>query len=276
MQSCLDKFTLKNHVIVITGAAGLLGQMHTRGVLDAGGIPVMLDIDGYRLNNAVNDLMAEYPGANIENFVCSIIDKDRICEISSYLDCKYGRIDGLINNACHNPTMKESVKGDGRFERMTYQEWLDDSEIGIFGSICCSQVFGAYMAEHKGGVILNIASDLGIIAPNQNLYKVDGLPENDQPKKPVTYSTVKWGLIGLTKYLATYWADKNVRSNALAFGGVYNNQGEPFLSRVKEQIPLGRMANRDEYMGSIVYMLSEASSYMTGAVVSIDGGRTAW
>lgn len=276
MQSCLDKFSLKKHVIVITGAAGLLGQMHTRAVLDAGGIPVMLDVDECGLNNSLEVLMAEYPGNTIESFVSSIIDKEKLCEISMYLDTKYGRIDGLINNACHNPTMKGSVKGDGRFEKMTYEEWLDDSEIGIYGSICCSQVFGAYMAKHNGGVILNIASDLGIIAPNQNLYRVEGVPEDEQPKKPVTYSTVKWGLIGLTKYLATYWADKNVRSNALAFGGVFNNQGEPFLSRVKEQIPLGRMANKDEYMGSIVYMLSDASSYMTGAVVSIDGGRTAW
>ena len=264
MQSCLEKFSLNNHVIVITGAAGLLGQMHTRAVLDAGGMPVMLDIDESRLKNVLVGLKAEYPGANIEGFVCSITDKDDLTEICEQLNEKYGRIDGLINNACHNPTMKESVKGDGRFEKMTYQEWLDDSEIGIYGSICCSQVFGGYMAKHGGGVILNIASDLGIIAPNQ------------QPKKPVTDSTIKWGLLGLTKYLATYWADKNVRSNALAFGGVYNNQGEPFLSRVKEQIPLGRMANKDEYMGSIVYMLSDASSYMTGAVVSIDGGRTAW
>lgn len=276
MQSCLEKFSLNNHVIVITGAAGLLGQMHTRAVLDAGGMPVMLDIDESRLKNVLVGLKAEYPGANIEGFVCSITDKDDLTEICEQLNEKYGRIDGLINNACHNPTMKESVKGDGRFEKMTYQEWLDDSEIGIYGSICCSQVFGGYMAKHGGGVILNIASDLGIIAPNQNLYKIEGLPEDEQPKKPVTYSTIKWGLLGLTKYLATYWADKNVRSNALAFGGVYNNQGEPFLSRVKEQIPLGRMANKDEYMGSIVYMLSDASSYMTGAVVSIDGGRTAW
>lgn len=276
MQSCLDKFSLKNHVIVITGAAGLLGQMHTRAVLDAGGIPVMLDIDECGLNKLLEVLMAEYPGTTIENFACSIMDKGVLRKISMYLDTKYGRINGLINNACHNPTMKESVKGDGRFEKMTYEEWLDDSEIGIYGSICCSQVFGAYMSRHNGGVILNIASDLGIIAPNQNLYRVEGVPEDEQPKKPVTYSTVKWGLIGLTKYLATYWADKNVRSNALALGGVFNNQGEPFLSRVKEQIPLGRMANKDEYMGSIIYMLSDASSYMTGAVVSIDGGRTAW
>lgn len=276
MQSCLDKFSLKNHVIVITGAAGLLGQMHTRAVLDAGGIPVMLDIDECGLNKLLEVLMAEYPGTTIENFACSIMDKEVLRKISMYLDTKYGRINGLINNACHNPTMKESVKGDGRFEKMTYEEWLDDSEVGIYGSICCSQVFGAYMSKHNGGVILNIASDLGIIAPNQNLYRVEGVPEDEQPRKPVTYSTVKWGLIGLTKYLATYWADKNVRSNALALGGVFNNQGEPFLSRVKEQIPLGRMANKDEYMGSIIYMLSDASSYMTGAVVSIDGGRTAW
>lgn len=128
----------------------------------------------------------------------------------------------------------------------------------------------------EAGVILNISSDLGVIAPNQNLYRIDGETEENQPKKPVTYSVVKWGLIGLTKYLSTYWADKNVRSNAVAFGGVYNNQSEEFLKRVTELIPMGRMASKDEYMSSVIYLISEASSYMTGALVNIDGGRTAW
>ena len=113
-------------------------------------------------------------------------------------------------------------------------------------------------------------------APKQGLYRIDCELEKDQPKKPVTYSTVKWGMIGLTKYLSTYWAEQNVRTNAVALGGVFNQQSEIFLKRIKEQIPMRRMARVDEYKGSIVYMLSEASSYMTGAVVSIDGGRTAW
>lgn len=270
------RFSLNNKVIVITGAAGLLGQMHTKAVVEAGGIPIIIDINKDSLNNVATTIREEYPNSILETFYCSITDMRKLLELRDFLGRKYGRIDGLVNNACNNPTMKKNQKGAGRFETLTYSDWLVDEEVGVYGSICCSQIFGEYMASHGGGVILNIASDLGIIAPNQNLYTVDGLPENEQPKKPVTYSIVKWGLIGLTKYLATYWADKNIRCNALALGGVFNNQDELFLSKVKAQIPMGRMAEKDEYMGSIIYMLSQASSYMTGAVVSIDGGRTAW
>lgn len=276
MNNCMMRFSLEQQVIIITGAAGLLGQMHAKAVIEAGGVPIMIDVNRKNLEIATKNLCEEYPEKSVEEFCCSITDKEKLIELRNYLVSKYNRIDGLINNACNNPTMKKNQKGAGRFETLSYLEWLGDEKIGVYGSICCCQIFGEYMSRHDGGVILNIASDLGVIAPNQSLYAVDGLADEEQPKKPVTYSTVKWGLVGLTKYLATYWADKNVRCNALAFGGVYNNQGEPFLTRVKAQIPMGRMAQKDEYMGSIVYMLSEASSYMTGAVVSIDGGRTAW
>lgn len=272
----MNCFSLDDKVIVITGAAGLLGKMHSKAVAEAGGIPVMVDINSEKLECAARSIREEYPERDVVEFCCSITDKECLIKLRDYLVGKYNRIDGLVNNACNNPTMKKNQKGEGRFETISFSDWLEDEKVGVYGSICCCQIFGEYMARHNGGVILNIASDLGVIAPNQNLYVVDGLQEEEQPKKPVTYSTVKWGLVGLTKYLATYWADKNVRCNALAFGGVYNKQSEPFLSRVKAQIPMGRMAEKDEYMGSVIFMLSEASSYMTGSVVSIDGGRTAW
>lgn len=276
MENYMDKFRLDNRVIIITGAAGFLGVMHTKAIIEAGGIPVMIDIDTERLNVALELLKMEYKDCEIHFFSVDITDKNLLCEIRDVLLEQYGHIDGLVNNACNNPTMKASGKGEGRFETFTREEWIADTEVGLYGAICCSQVFGGAMADHGGGVILNIASDLGIVAPNQNLYIVEGWPEEEQPKKPVTYSTTKWGLIGLTKYLSTYWADKNVRANAVAFGGVFNNQSELFLGRVRKLIPLGRMAERDEYMGSIIFMLSDASSYMTGSVVTIDGGRTAW
>lgn len=276
MSTCMDKFSLCGKVIIITGAAGFLGIMHTKAVLDAGGIPVMLDLSEQRLAESKEQLEKEYPGKSIEIFATSITEKAGLEHIRDALVEKYGKIDGLINNACNNPTMKDSDEGSGRFESFSYEEFLADTNVGLYGALLCSQIFGTYMAQNGGGSIVNISSDLGVIAPNQNLYTVEGKEEYQQPKKPVTYSTVKWGLIGLTKYLSTYWAEKNVRANAMAFGGVFNNQSETFLKRVEELIPMRRMANRDEYMGSIVYMLSDASSYMTGSVVSIDGGRTAW
>lgn len=276
MSNCMEKFSLNGKVVIITGAAGFLGIMHTKAVLDAGGIPVMLDLFEPKLQEAKTELEKEYHGKVVELFVADITNKKMLEQIKERLVKKYGRIDGLINNACNNPTMKNSDERNGRFENFTYEEFLADTNVGLYGALVCSQVFGGYMAQNGGGSIVNISSDLGVIAPNQNLYRMEGKEEKQQPKKPVTYSTVKWGLIGLTKYLSTYWADKNVRSNALAFGGVFNNQSEVFLRRVEELIPMHRMANRDEYMGSIVYLLSDATSYMTGSVVSIDGGRTAW
>lgn len=140
----------------------------------------------------------------------------------------------------------------------------------------CSQVFGSIMAKQNKGVILNISSDLGIIAPDQRIYRKDGLKEEEQMVKPVTYSVIKHGILGLTKYLATYWAQKGVRANSLCPAGVFNNQNEDFLGKLTNLIPMGRMADSDEYKGTILYLVSDASSYMTGATVIVDGGRTCW
>ena len=125
-------------------------------------------------------------------------------------------------------------------------------------------------------MILNISSDLGIIAPDQRLYKKKGVNSNQQPVKPVSYSVVKHGIIGLTRYLATYWCENGVRVNALCPGGVYNNQPEDFVKKLTQLIPMGRMAEPDEYNNAVLFLISDASSYMTGSVVVMDGGRTCW
>ena len=148
--------------------------------------------------------------------------------------------------------------------------------MGLTGAFLCSQVIGSEMARRNKGVILNIASDLAVIAPDQRLYRRDGLPRDQQPAKPVTYSVVKTGLLGLTRYLATYWADRGVRVNAISPGGVYNGQPDDFVSRLSALIPLARMARVDEYQGAILFLCSDASSYMTGANLVIDGGRSCW
>ena len=140
----------------------------------------------------------------------------------------------------------------------------------------CSKIIGAEIAKNRKGVILNISSDLGIIAPDQRLYKESGLTRDKQPVKPVTYSVIKHGIIGLTKYLATYWADNGVRVNSISFGGVSNNQDSEFVERLTNLIPLGRMADNEEYKASIIFLVSDASSYMTGANLVIDGGRSCW
>ena len=155
--------------------------------------------------------------------------------------------------------------------------WNLELNVGLAGAFLCSQIFGSKMAEdHKGGVILNIASDLSVISPDQRLYKQDGVAENMQKVKPVTYSVIKTGLIGLTRYLATYWANSDIRCNSLSPGGVFNDQDDQFIKRITELIPLNRMANSDEYRGTIQYLCSDASSYMNGQNIVVDGGRSIW
>jgi NAD(P)-dependent dehydrogenase (short-subunit alcohol dehydrogenase family) len=149
--------------------------------------------------------------------------------------------------------------------------------VGLTGAFLCSQVFGTAMAkDSKGGVILNIASDLSVFSPDQRLYRKEDLPDDMQPVKPVTYSVIKAGLIGLTRYLATYWADKNVRCNALSPGGIFNGQGDEFVQRLFSLIPLGRMAQRDEYRAAVQFLCSDASRYMNGQNIVMDGGRSVW
>jgi NAD(P)-dependent dehydrogenase (short-subunit alcohol dehydrogenase family) len=188
-----------------------------------------------------------------------------------------GRIDILINNAANNP--KAEAAGDeawSRLERFSLEQWQADIAVGLTGAFLCSQTFGTEMARRGNGVILNIASDLGIIAPDQRIYRRPDLADDQQPAKPVSYSVVKTGLIGLTRYLATYWADNGVRVNAISLGGVYNGQPDEFVQRLTQLVPMRRMADVDEYQGAIIFLCSDASSYMTGSNVVVDGGRTVW
>ena len=132
------------------------------------------------------------------------------------------------------------------------------------------------MAANKSGVILNISSDLSVVAPDQRLYKLDGVVDNSQPVKPITYSVIKSGLVGMTKYLATYWSANGVRVNALSPGGVYEDQDDDFVKKISNLIPLGRMAKSNEYRSAVQFLCSDASSYMTGQNIVIDGGRSIW
>ena len=156
------------------------------------------------------------------------------------------------------------------------EDWREDIEVGLTGAFLCAKHYGKVISQNlDGGIILNISSDLGLIAPDQRLYRQPGISEQQQPVKPVSYSVVKTGLIGLTRYLATYWPSK-VRCNALCPGGVQSGQSESFQKGLNSRIPMGRMARLDEYKGTIIFLLSNASSYMNGAIVSVEGGRSTW
>jgi NAD(P)-dependent dehydrogenase (short-subunit alcohol dehydrogenase family) len=170
----------------------------------------------------------------------------------------------------------DSVVETSRLENFLVDDWDFQISVGLTGAMLCAQIFGSKMAKRGNGVILNIASDLSVFAPDQRLYKKAGLQSDQQPVKPVTYSVIKHGLIGLTKYLATYWADKGVRCNALSPGGVYTSQDDEFVNRLSNLIPMGRMAKKEEYKGAIQFMCSDASAYMNGQNIVIDGGRSVW
>jgi NAD(P)-dependent dehydrogenase (short-subunit alcohol dehydrogenase family) len=175
---------------------------------------------------------------------------------------RFGRIDILINNAANNPKMESRDDVNfSRLENFPLAQWDADIAVGLTGAFLCSQVFGAEMARRGRGVILNVASDLALIAPDQRLYHQPGIPEHLQPVKPVTYSIVKSALVGLTRYLATYWADRGVRVNAISPGGVFNGQPEEFVVKLSQLIPRGRMANLDEYQGAILFPLRRVVLY---------------
>ena len=162
-------------------------------------------------------------------------------------------------------------------ENLPLSVWNEDVSVGLTGSFLCAKHYGFAISKNlNGGSIVNISSDLGLIAPDQRLYAKEGIDKNLQNVKPVTYSVIKTGLIGLTRYLETYWADENVRCNALCPGGVLNGQPEDFLSEVSLRIPMGRMANVHEFQGALLWMLSDSSSYLNGAIIPVEGGRTVW
>ena len=276
--SVMDCFKLDNKIVVITGGAGLLGRKHAEAVIEAGGIAVLLDISEQALERAVSDFEGCYGKGHVKGILADISSRESIENIRRYLLEQYGHIDVLINNAANNPKVETTAANMGniQFDNFPLSMWEEDIKAGLTGAVICTQVFGSVMASQGKGVILNISSDLGVIAPDQRIYQKEGLRDEEQTVKPVTYSVIKHGLIGLTKYTATYWAHKGVRANALCPAGVFNNQNDEFLIKLENLIPMGRMAAKDEYKGTILYMISDASAYMTGSTVIVDGGRTCW
>ncbi len=267
---------LDQKVVVITGAAGLLGRQHAEATAQAGAHPVLLDLHLNPLEELAGQLKEKY-GIEPLPWAADITHKPALDDCLAEIRKTHGRVDGLINNAANNPKMEaEGDTGWMRLESLPLEAWNQDLAVGLTGAFLCAQVFGSAMAGASGGAIVNIASDLSLIGPDQRLYRQPGLADAKQPVKPVTYSVVKTGLIGLTRYLATYWAQQGVRVNAISPGGIANDQPAEFVEKLTELIPMKRMAQPGEYRDAIVFLLSDSSSYMTGANLVIDGGRTAW
>jgi NAD(P)-dependent dehydrogenase (short-subunit alcohol dehydrogenase family) len=270
-----SRFDLGGRVILITGGAGLLGGEHARAIAEAGGVPVLADVRGPDAERVAREVGEEW-GCGASAVELDVASRASCEAALSRVLAVHGRLDGLVNNAALNPKVEGAGLQATRFESYSLDSWNRELQVGLTGAFLCAQVFGSHMASHGGGVIVNVASDLGLIAPDQRIYRKPGLPPHEQPVKPVTYSVVKGGLVMLTKYLATYWAERGVRANALVPGGVFAGQPEDFVERLSQLIPMGRMARRDEYRAALVFLCSDASSYMTGSNLVIDGGRTCW
>ena len=270
-------FTLAGKVIVVTGATGLLGKKHVEAIAMYGGNPIILDLDQGLADKLAKQLNKKF-GVEASGYKVDITNESEIVTNVKKIIKRYNKIDGLVNNAAKNPKIEDSgLKNFSRLENFPQEIWSEDISVGLTGTYLCLKHYGYKISRNPdGGSIVNISSDLGLIAPDQRLYLRPSVVEEKQPVKPLTYSVVKSGIIGLTRYVATYWADCNVRCNVICPGGVNNGQPEDFLRKIHKRIPMNRLATADEYQGTLIWMLSDASSYLNGAVVSVDGGRTAW
>jgi len=266
-------FDLGGRTILITGGAGLLGRVYAQALVRAGAKVVIADIDLAAAEKAALEL--ETP--RVHALRLDVKDPLSVEKAVTGTVSWSGAIDGLVNNAAVDPKFDSSHKGDHTysFENYPVEEWNREMAVNITGQFLCAQRVGRVMLDQGRGAIVNISSIYGLVGPDQRLYQ-DGDGGEPRRTKPVTYSVSKSAVIGLTRYLAAYWGGKGIRVNALTLGGVCNGHDDGFVERYKSRTPLGRMARTDEYCGALIFLLSDASSYMTGANLVVDGGWTAW
>lgn len=264
-------FSLKNKVAVVTGALGLLGKQHCLALSEAGAIVVVCDLILKDCEDFAYSLEGENMGAGVD-----ITSADSIKKLKSMILDKYKKVDILVNNAAINDMFENPFAAAEltKFENYPLELWNKSLEVNITGTFLCSQIIGAQMAAQGNGSIINIASTYGVVAPDQSIYKkTDG---SQSFYKSPAYPATKGAVISFTKFLAAYWGNKGVRVNCLSPGGVENNQEEYFIKNYSAKTPLRRMAAPNDYKGAIIFLASDASSYMTGANLIIDGGWTAW
>lgn len=280
----LKSFRLDGKVIIITGGAGLLGKQYVRAVAQAGGTPVLADINVEEAVKEAKKISSE-TGSKALGLYADVTDKDSVEVLVKQVLKQFKRIDGLVNNAAIDPKFEslEANEHANSFEDFPLDLWNKSLAVDITGMFLCAQAVGKVMFNQGNGSIVNVSSIYGLTGPDQRLYQqvVSSAHKKDDPKapksyKPVSYSVTKSAVLGLTKYLATYWAGKNIRVNTLTPGGVYNSHDDEFVKRYNYRTPLGRMAKKHDYNGAVVFLLSDASSYMTGSNLVIDGGWTAW
>lgn len=264
-------FDLKGKVAVVTGALGLLGKQHCHALASAGARVIVTDLEAAGCQSFASEL----PG-NAIGLAADITNKQSVTDLCNSILKETGRIDILVNNAAINDQFEnpKATAELSRFEQYPVELFQKSLQVNVIGTFLCCQVLGAVMAEAGKGSIINIASTYGMNGPDQSIYI---RPDGSQPFfKPPAYSTTKGGIIAFTKFLAAYWGHRGVRVNTLSPGGVENNQEDYFTANYSRKTMLGRMAAPTDYQGAVVFLASDASGYMTGANLVVDGGWTAW
>lgn len=267
----MKMFSLENKTAIVTGALGLIGKQHCIALAEAGAHVVVADINKKKCVQLAESLSTKSLGIKLD-----VTNSDSIKNLRDVVIRSFGSIDVLVNNAAINDSFEnpKAALEQSKFENYPLEFWQKSVDVNLTGVFLCSQILGSVMAEQKSGSIINIASTYGIVAPDQKLYlNKDG---NQKFYKPPAYSATKGAVISFTKYLAAYWGNKNVRVNTLSPGGVENNQDEFFIENYSNKTPLNRMAKPTDYKGALIFLASDASSYMTGANLVVDGGWTCW
>jgi NAD(P)-dependent dehydrogenase (short-subunit alcohol dehydrogenase family) len=270
----MSPFSLEGRVAVVTGALGLLGQRHCEALAAAGAAVVMTDLDPSECVRRADELAAAH-GRPALGHGADITVKSSVAALAGAVFARFGRVDVLVNNAAVNEKVEAPAAGAPTgFEDYPLEEWERSLRVNLTGTFLCCQALGAAMARAGRGSIVNISSTYGLVAPDQSLYL---RPDGSQAfRKSAAYPVTKGGVLALTRYLAAYWGKHGVRVNALCPGGVHNGQDPHFVARYCERTPLGRMAQPGDYEGAIVYLAGDASAYVTGAALVVDGGFTAW
>ena len=259
-------FDIKDKIIILTGGSGKLGSIYTNHLIDNGAVICNFDI------NTPSDNLNKLLDKNYFFFKTDLTKKEDISESLNQVINELGVPDALINNAALDSPPGSEEDQNGPFEDYPEIAWDKIMEANLKSVFLSCQIIGAEMAKNNSGSIINISSHYGIISPDQRIYEYREKVFN----KPISYSASKSGILNMTRYLSTYWGNKNVRVNTLTLGGVLDNQDKEFIENYSSKVPLGRMANESEYNGAIQFLISSASSYVTGSNMIIDGGWTAW
>lgn len=269
MSKIEEIFNLKDKVVLVTGAAGLIGSRFCKVLAEAGAKVALADIQKEKVFALAQALHTQ--GFQAADFPVDITSSESVHEMGEQIVSRYGRLDVLVHCAAIDPkfdreNMKEHAIG---FEDFPLEAWRKAIDVNLTGAFLCVQEAARVMAQQKQGVMVLISSIYGIVAPDQRIYPKGSF-------KPPYYSVSKAGILGLTRYVASYYAGKNIRINALSPGGIYNDHEESFVREYSKRTIMNRMADVSELEGALLFLASDASSYMTGANLVVDGGWTAW